>query len=589
MKNIVFSLFTIFSFFLKLEGGTKNISFSGKIFEISVCCIFFYFYYKNRKEIKAKSFTVLSILLSTCMLIGNSFEKVGDFTLLYKTPLHIFLNVLMFIGYFLFFKVGLTYLYTYLKKYKNSFSYQKLKMLFDEHPFFFSCICLFLSYLIYMIAFYPAILSPDPSNQIKQFFNIETKYLDSVIVTNPNVYLTNHHPVFHTMLLGGCTKVGLLFGSFNFGLFIYTCLQTLTIIFTLSYTISFMRKLHTPYKVRLLILLFFMICPIFPLYAMSTVKDTFFACCVVLYTIQLFTILQNKDYQKHQFLFFFLTILFLILFRNNGIHVFLLSFPFLFFILKKIWKKNLILFLLCLTFNFGYTKVLLPAFDIPEGSIREMLSIPFQQTARYVTKYDSEVTEKEKEAIDKILVYNTLKERYQAHISDPVKAEFNKYATKEDLKNYFGVWASQFRKHPLVYLEATVANTYGYFYPDTTSWYVYYKYDTRLSQAGFDYHYNGLGSLRNVLSEYANTYKRLPLLGLSVNIGFAFFILSTLFVYTLYEKKYQYLPIFAPSFVLILVCVASPVNTYFRYAMPYIFTIPILFCMTLFILKEKDR
>lgn len=589
MKTIALSFFTLFALFIDIQEKTKNIGFSNGIFEMSLCWIFFYFYYKKGREIKSKAFMVVSVIFSVCMLIGNSFESTGDFTLLYKTPIHFVLQLCRFVGYIFFFKTGLTYVYTYLKKYKKIFPYQRVINLFDEHPFFFSCICLFLSYLIYIIAFYPAVLSPDPSNQIKQFFNIETKYLDSVIVTNPNVYLTNHHPVFHTMLLGGCTKIGLLLGSFNLGLFIYTLLQTLTVIFTLSYTVFFMKKINTPYRIRCFFLLFYMFCPIFPLYAMSTVKDTFFSCCIVLYTIQVFVLLQNKDYQKHQFLFLFLIILLLILFRNNGIHVFLLSFPFIFFILKKIWKKNLILFLLCLACNFGYTKVLLPSFDIPEGSIREMLSIPFQQTARYVTKYENEITEKEREAIDKILVYNTLKERYEPNISDPVKSEFNKYATKEDLKDYFGVWLGQFFKHPLVYLEATVANTYGYFYPNTTSWYVYYKYDDRLSSAGFDYHYNPLEGLRNTLSKYANTYKKIPLIGLSVNIGFSFFVLMTLFIYVFYEKKYKYLLLFVPHFVLLLVCVASPVNTYFRYAMPYIFALPILFCMTLFILKKKDR
>jgi hypothetical protein len=589
MKTIILSFFTLFSLFVDIQEKTKNIGFSNGILEMSLCWIFFYFYYKKERKIKSKSFMVVSVIFSVCMLIGNSFASTGDFTLLYRTPMHFGLQLCRFVGYIFFFKTGLSYVYTYLKKYKKSFPYQRGIKLFDEHPFLFPCICLFLSYLIYMIAFYPAILSPDPSNQIKQFFNIETKYLDSVIVTNPNVYLTNHHPVFHTMLLGGCTKIGLLLGSFNLGLFIYTLLQTLTVIFTLSYTIFFMKKINTPYRIRCFFLLFYMFCPIFPLYAMSTVKDTFFSCCIVLYTIQVFVLLQNKDYQKHQFLFLFLIILFLILFRNNGIHVFLLSFPFLFFLLKKIWKKNLLLFLLCLACNFGYTKVLLPAFDIPEGSIREMLSIPFQQTARYVTKYENEITEKEKEAIDKILVYNTLKERYDPTISDPVKSEFNKYATEEDLKDYFGVWLGQFFKHPLVYLEATVANTYGYFYPNTTSWYVYYKYDDRLSSAGFDYRYNQLEDLRNTLSKYANTYKKIPLIGLSVNIGFSFFVLMTLFIYVFYEKKYNDLLIFVPHFVLLFVCVASPVNTYFRYAMPYVFALPILFCITLFILKEKDR
>ena len=33
-----------------------------------------------------------------------------------------------------------------------------------------------------------------------------------------------------------------------------------------------------------------------------------------------------------------------------------------------------------------------------------MLSVPFQQTARYIKEYSDEVTEKEKEVIDRVLI-----------------------------------------------------------------------------------------------------------------------------------------------------------------------------------------
>ena len=75
-----------------------------------------------------------------------------------------------------------------------------------------------------------------------------------------------------------------------------------------------------------------------------------------------------------------------------------------------------------------------------------MLSIPFQQTARYVKTYNNEVTDKEKKAIDKILNYDTLASRYKVDISDPVKNEFNRYYKKEELNEYFRVWFKQFTK-----------------------------------------------------------------------------------------------------------------------------------------------
>lgn len=46
-----------------------------------------------------------------------------------------------------------------------------------------------------------------------------------------------------------------------------------------------------------------------------------------------------------------------------------------------------------------------------------------------------------------------------------------------------------------------------------------------------------------------------------------------MFMYLLYIKKYKELVYLFPSFILILVCIASPVNAYFRYALPYVFAL----------------
>ena len=90
-------------------------------------------------------------------------------------------------------------------------------------PFIFSIVTILRLWLIYIIAFYPGILSPDPSFQLLQYFNIDNKYSEYVNLIDKNVIITNHHPVLHTLLLGFFTNIGIkFFSSFNIGLFIYT-------------------------------------------------------------------------------------------------------------------------------------------------------------------------------------------------------------------------------------------------------------------------------------------------------------------------------------------------------------------------------
>ena len=219
-----------------------------------------------------------------------------------------------------------------------------------------------------------------------------------------------------------------------------------------------------------------------------------------------------------------------------------------------------------------------------------MLSIPFQQTARVVKYHKEEIPTQERDIIDKILGFDDLGERYDPSLADDVKDRYNKYATKEDLKAYFQVWFQQFFRYPVNYLDATISNVYGYFYPNTSKWYIYTDYNTRLKEAGFDYHFVTPEWMREKLTDFGEYYPYIPILGMIVNIGFVVWIYFLLFGYLLVNQKGRYLPVLLPAFSLILVCVASPANTYFRYAQPYIFALPFtVFLLYQIIMKEKKK
>ena len=526
---------------------------------------------KKRKNVIVM---LLSTLLSIFLIVGNSFKKKGSFEFITN---HLIIHTVTFlILIFIFYKV-ISFLFKKLDniKWKESQEFNKIIKIFNKHPFLFCFIIILICWLPYIISFYPVILSPDPSYQIMQFFHIDNKYSTYSILLDPSVIITNHHPVIHTLLLGSMVKIGTLLGSVNIGLFLYSIIQILILSSTLSYTIVFLKNIKIPKKYLLLCLIIYALTPVFPFYSMSAVKDVIFGSLIILYIISIYQFMNKKEITFKDMLKELLLMILIILFRNNGFHVILLSFPFLLFYKNK--KQILMIFLLMLTFNITYNKVILPYFKITPSSIREVLSIPFQQTARYVNEYDSELSEKDKKIIDQILEYDTLATRYNPELADPVKNKFNRYYKSEDLKEYFKVWKKGLFKHPITYIEATVHNTYGYFYPFKTNWYFYHKYDTRIVKKGFDYHYNSLSSERNFLTIIATIFPYIPVIGFLVNIGFNSWILLFMACYLIYQKKYKSLVVLLPSFVLLLVCVASPANTYFRYALPNIFAMPLLF------------
>ncbi len=544
---------------------------------------------KKRKNVVTM---ILSFIFTIFLTIGSSFIISDSLDAVIKHPI---ITMLMMVILFIILNAIITFLFNKLDNYevkekKNDKKTGFISKMIDKHPFWFSLIVILLFWLIYIIAFYPAIMSPDPSFQILQFFGIDNKYSTYVNLIDKSVIITNHHPVIHTLLIGSCVKLGVsIFNSTNAGLFIYSIIQTLILASTLSYTIKFLKEINVSVNVRKAVLLIYALVPVFPFYAMSPVKDVIFGCLIILYIISIYKFikLKNKINVKTMIKEIILMIL-ITLFRNNGIHIIILSFPFLLLLGRKNLMKYLIIFIVVVLSYFTYDKVILPHFKITPGSVREMLSIPFQQTARYIIKNDDKIPEKDKKAIDKILEYDTLKKRYDPEKADDVKNKFNKDATDKDLKNYFKVWFKELKDDPKTYVEATLNNTYGYFYPVKTNWYIYVNENKTINNYGFDYHFNDLNVLRSALMVYGLIFPYIPFLGLIVNIGFNTWILLFMMAYLIYRKKYKEIIYLIPSIIVLLVCFASPVNTYFRYALPNVFAMPTMLLIFLSIRKEES-
>lgn len=580
LKEIILSKNTLNTNNLKslVKSSYINIDFI-LILILTIFLIFFYQKYKDLK--KKKGYNILSFILSLFLVIGYSYSVVESSKLITGHIILVLLSIIKIIVYYQFLSIIINLISNKIKsldlnKIKIPKIFHKFMNYYEAHPLKTTVIVLLIAWLPYIISFYPAILSPDPANQIKQYYGMETSYIHSVNLIDSNVLITNHHPVFHTFILGGFTKIGDNLGSINFGLFLFTCFQIFIVISAITYMLCYLKKLKVPFIYRFIILILFSLVPVFPLYALSSVKDTILGALSIFFVIELHRLITSKNYRKIDYIALSLLMLFMMLVRNNGVFIVLLSIIPLIFIVKE-KKAGIILVILSSFFIYeAHNKVLLPIMHISPGSIREALSIPFQQTARYAKYYGDELTNDEKNKIDKILKYNTLAERYKPDIADKVKNEFNPNATKEDLAEYFKVWFISFFKHPVVYIDATLNNTYGYIYPNTSNWYIYYKYNTQLKNSGLNYHYNNLEIPRQILSSYALAFPYIPALGILVNIGFNVWIYLYLLTYLIVENKKKLIPIILPVLTLVLTCLAGPVNTYFRYMLPIVMSLPLV-------------
>lgn len=599
LMNILKTILIVIALFLDSYVIYKNASYKN-LFKLELLPIFIIailiFYFLHKKEYKNNIIIVLlSSLFSLFIIFGNSYKLIDSWNLIFGNFKLFIISIMTFLGYYIIFQTLLGWLFEFLDKrnfFKKDIKNNKLVKFFDEHPFICSLIIMLICWLPYIIAYFPIILSPDPSYQIKQFFGIDTKYSYYNVLIDPKVLITNAHPVLHTLLLGSCLKIGHIIGSDNLGLFFYSVIQITILSITLAYTIKYMKQLNTPIWFRISLQLFYALVPIFPFYAMSGVKDVIFSALFILYIIMLDKIIRNANSKKIKISKLILGLILLILvclFRHNGIYVIVLSYPLLFFVDKLNRNRLILLLVLLIGFYTCYNKVILPAFKITPGSPREMLSIPFQQTARYVKYHSEELSDDDKNKIDYLIEYETLVERYDPELSDDVKNKYNRFATTDDLMAYFGVWFKGLLKHPGTYIEATINNVYGYFYPNKTNWYIYSKFDTRILKDGFDYHYNNQESMRKVLKDYGESFQYIPVIGVTINIAFNVWLSLIMAAYLLYKKYFKEIIFLMPTLISVLVCIAGPANTYYRYALPFIMGMPMMIGMFLVYIKSRNE
>ena len=591
---LILAIISSFSILVELDKKTI-IEVSGKStigLAFLILGLFLYNYYKNyKKEERYIGFNILAIIFSIFMIFGYSYDKLNSWDYVFGNLSFILVSIIKFIGFYTLFSISIHKLYILIKNKKIKEYRNKLVNKFLKRPILYSAIIILLCWLPYIISFYPSILSPDPTNQIKSFFNIPTRYIDGVHLVDENVLLTNDNPLIHTTILGGSVKIGHALGNDNLGLFIYSIIQITILLSVFSYSIKYLIKEKVPNIFILITLGIYSLIPLFPLYAMSAIKDVIFGAFMFLYIIKLYDLIKYNNFNNKDFLKLAILILLVCLTRNNGIYHVLLSLPFVLIFLKTVRKKILLVLVSSITIYLLFSTVGLSILHVTPGNKREMFSIPFQQTARYVKYYGDDLNDEEKEIIDKVLYIDTIAERYDPVKADKVKYGFNALSSKEDFSNYLKLWGKLFFRHPDAYIEATANNIYGYFYPNTTKWYIYYKeYKDRLNETGiFDYHYNNLNVTRSILFGYGKAFPRIPIIGMFANIGFMVWMYLFMLVFLIKEKLSKYIVVLAPALSLILVCIAGPVNTYFRYTLPYVFAFPVTVALLYNLFKNKEK
>ena len=539
--------------------------------------LFYLYLYVNQNASIRKGIAVFSAFLASLMLLGLCYTNATGMALLVLNGAQMVKTGIVLIGYSAFFYCAVWFLEKWLKKLTG----QKAGETKKPHSHLKTCAILFVCWLPYLAVCYPGTTLYDARTMLEQYFGLSQ--------------LTNHHPYFQILLLGTFVEAGHALGSGAAGMFVYVLLQELAFIFVLSYMLKCLEKFGISEKVRKILLWIYALLPVFPVYAISVGKNMNFSIVLVLLTIFLFELIESEEtflHERIKMVFLPVLLILLCLFRNEGFWIVVGCLPAFLWAGRKHWRIFAGIFAGVFLFGGLWFRCVLPALHVEDGSIAESLSIPFLQTARTVAYYGDEITEEEKQAIDAVLEYDTLPKRYLPEFSDRVKERYNNDATQEELAAYWKVYVQQFLEHPITYVDAYLNKCYGYFYPDdlgrTKAWFVVGADISPLNEIGFDLYARFPNAVRK-LDGLLEAFRQIPLLGYTSSVGFYTWCTFLSMFFILQSKKKGLLWLFVPAILVILVCVASPVNAYFRYELPVVFSMPYFFAVTVYAMKTGEK
>ena len=584
------ALMLFISFSSTKTAAPKNLSqtlnalvndFSGKHVQTALLTLFFYLAGRMRLPVPygRKAFTLLSALIAAVWLAAEGFKVNGKLSGTLANPVQRIKAIIYFSGAFYLIFQGyrlLIFLIAGSSKEEDVPSAKK-----TWFSVFFGLLAF---WTLPVLISYPANMPNDSWSELAQYWGFDR--------------FTSYHPPFFTFLIGSFSRLGRAFGNINAGLFLFVIFQTLLYAGIIAWAFVLLRTLWAPGWLRVLYFLCAVLSPFYANFNSVILKDSIYSIFFLLFTVELVYALRDPEgffCSKKHLILSFIAVCFVILTRKNGMMLIVLFSLVLLVSLWIAWRKGkfegkillyiLALFGAALILSSCVEKAVMAAFNGKPGPIREVLCLPFQQTARYVKAYGDEVTPEEKEAIDAVLDYSSIADLYDPVNADPVKSTFRSKASAEEIMCYLRIWIGMFFKHPGVCLSATLNQSYFLVYPLYVSVKCYTGYETGWhwqqtlfgSDLGFSASETILTPYRAMMTNVWLFMSKMPIPGVPAHPAVNILILLGLILLGLQKKDGKLLILCVPCLLTVFVVILAPCTSNgARYCFPIIYSMPVL-------------
>lgn len=552
---------------------------------ITITIPFILYFYSNKLNgyIVNKKASLLSSTLATLfslfLTLGYSYDTINSSALCFHNYIYIIIFIVQNTVYINILYKLIIIIIVYIGNIKvstsniyNKFSYKVL--------FFF----LILSRLIYLVLLFPCILDGDSSACINSFINDKP--------------LTNHHPLIYHFIYGYTMKLGLYINNPYLTFFLLSLIHIFILSLIIIYAIKILDKIYGKNRITELMVIFYIFFPVFSIWNIYLAKDTIFSMAIFIWVLSLFNLIQSKFIilKNNSYLFIHSIILLIVcLTKNQGIYLVIIEMFILLFISLKNWRRIIVPYIgTYIIYSLIYLNVFLPKFNITQSGNQEKFGFMFQQTARYIKEYPNDLTNKEKDIINKILPVDTIAKLYNPILQDPVKFQY-RYMNRDVnekialLDAYKEVWLKMFLKHPWTYIEATINTCYQNFYFElkgsSTIAYTKSSFANIPNDSPMVIKQNN--NISNLFYIAIRVLAKVPILGLLFSIPFYIWIsIFFLFFFIIY-KDFNSLAIYFPIFTSILVLIVAPCVS-MRYVMPIIWVIPFIITSTILKLRKDE-
>jgi hypothetical protein len=449
-----------------------------------------------------------------------------------------------------------------------------------KHPFWFAFCAMIICWLPYWLAFMPGIISVDTIVQFKQ-------------AIDPS-QLSNWHPILHTLLLGIPVKIGYSLGNLTAGITIAVLMQELVTAAILARVAINLAKIQKRAIFYYVPVIFFALCPVVALYAVTPWKDIIFSSLFLLLVVLVYGALKNgkntsldlKNSWK------ILLLLFLVPFFRNGGVLILLSVIILFAIYFKNQRIKVlscgaaVAILVMLIQGPGY-KLL----HVQSSPFMESMSVPAQQIA-YVAR-NNELRPEDLEELDYFADVDLLVGSYSPMHADAAKTSFNYGLVEEDKGRFLKLWAKLLSYNFGSYVKAYIYHIYSYWYIGEPTWVDDYT-NVHRGEWVTEWDYSDINIFGEKYRYYASLVLRaLPRtswFGAITNVGALVWGYIFMFIAALYKKRKSVALAIIPIFVYICsLLIASPVSWIFRYVYILLLALPVFFCLVFCEPKKKQK